>query len=191
MKQKSLIRKPFHEHLLVGSRAVARRMHETKYSLLFACILGSVIRSQANNITGLGGSTGQSLVAGMVTILGQNDANKGGDVRVAAGDSYTFGGKAILKGGEAMAGKGGDVEVDGGGGYEQFGNVFLNPDHGRVAIGNRNPQARLDVNGSIRVGEDTRSCTQDISGSIKFTNGCFQGCDGHGRVSLGGGNCAQ
>lgn len=47
---------------------------------------------------------------------------------------------------------------------------------GNVGIGTSNPQARLDVNGGIRVGDDTSNCTSINIGTIRYNNGGLQVC---------------
>ena len=56
----------------------------------------------------------------------------------------------------------------------------------KIGVGTYNPQAKLDVNGGVRVGEDNNPCTYDNRGTIRFDNGTykFQGCDGSNWVNL-------
>ena len=48
----------------------------------------------------------------------------------------------------------------------------------RVGVGTYQPKARLDVAGSIKVGNDGSTCTSDNVGTIRFVGGHFYGCDG-------------
>ena len=58
----------------------------------------------------------------------------------------------------------------------------------KVGIGTYQPQAKLDVNGSIKIGSDTTSttCTSANEGAIRYmsTTKKFQGCDGTNWVNL-------
>jgi hypothetical protein len=58
----------------------------------------------------------------------------------------------------------------------------------RVGVGTYQPQAKLDVNGSIKIGSDKTSitCTSANEGSIRYvsTTKKFQGCDGTNWVNL-------
>lgn len=52
---------------------------------------------------------------------------------------------------------------------------------GNVGIGTTNPQTRLDVNGSLRIGNDAASCTASKEGAIKYVSGAsppYKYCDG-------------
>ena len=48
----------------------------------------------------------------------------------------------------------------------------------RVGVGTYQPKARLDVAGSIKVGNDGSTCTSDNVGTIRFVAPHFYGCDG-------------
>ena len=48
----------------------------------------------------------------------------------------------------------------------------------RVGVGTYQPKARLDVAGSIKVGNDGSTCTSDNVGTIRFVGNHFYGCDG-------------
>ena len=48
----------------------------------------------------------------------------------------------------------------------------------RVGVGTYQPKARLDVAGSIKVGNDGNTCTSDNVGTIRFVAPHFYGCDG-------------
>jgi formylglycine-generating enzyme required for sulfatase activity len=47
---------------------------------------------------------------------------------------------------------------------------------GNIGIGTTTPQARLDVNGGIRVGNDTATCTSSNVGTLRYNNGGLQVC---------------
>ena len=56
----------------------------------------------------------------------------------------------------------------------------------KIGMGTYNPQAKLDVNGGVRVGEDSSACTSTNKGTIRFENltNKFQGCDGSNWINL-------
>ena len=56
----------------------------------------------------------------------------------------------------------------------------------KIGMGTYTPQAKLDVAGGVRVGEDNNPCTSTNRGTIRFDNGTnkFQGCDGSNWVNL-------
>ena len=56
----------------------------------------------------------------------------------------------------------------------------------KIGMGTYTPQAKLDVNGGVRVGQDNNPCTYDNRGTIRFENltNKFQGCDGSTWVNL-------
>ena len=56
----------------------------------------------------------------------------------------------------------------------------------KVGVGTYTPQAKLDVNGDIRVGGTTASCSTANEGAIRYESSLkkFQGCDGSNWVSL-------
>ena len=56
----------------------------------------------------------------------------------------------------------------------------------KIGMGTYKPQAKLDVNGGVRVGEDNNPCTYTNKGTIRFDNGTnkFQGCDGSNWINL-------
>ena len=56
----------------------------------------------------------------------------------------------------------------------------------KIGMGTYNPQAKLDVNGGVRVGQDNSNCTSNNAGTIRFDNvtNKFQGCDGSNWVDL-------
>ncbi|MGR9117077.1 MAG: hypothetical protein ACU85E_15050 [Gammaproteobacteria bacterium] len=54
----------------------------------------------------------------------------------------------------------------------------------RKGIGTDNPQATLDVNGGVKVGNDPGECTAEKAGTIRWTGKAFEGCDGTAWVTL-------
>ena len=56
----------------------------------------------------------------------------------------------------------------------------------KIGMGTYNPQAKLDVNGGVRVGQDSSTCSYINRGTIRFETGTnkFQGCDGSNWVNL-------
>ncbi|MFH1438221.1 MAG: hypothetical protein ABIJ56_21110 [Pseudomonadota bacterium] len=56
---------------------------------------------------------------------------------------------------------------------------------GKIGIGTTDPQATLDVRGSIRAGNDTGDCTAEKAGTIRWTGTTFEGCDGTDWRELG------
>lgn len=48
---------------------------------------------------------------------------------------------------------------------------------GNIGVGNARPQAVLDVNGAIKVGNDA-NCTPNKAGAIHWNGSAFEGCDG-------------
>ena len=55
----------------------------------------------------------------------------------------------------------------------------------KVGIGTYKPKAKLDVNGNIRVGNGTTSCSSDNEGSIRYdVSGHFYGCTASGWKQL-------
>lgn len=66
--------------------------------------------------------------------------------------------------------------------FEPFEAVKVNPI--RKGINTTDPQATLDVNGGIKIGNDTAPCTAQKAGTIRFTETVFEGCDGKAWVSL-------
>jgi len=66
------------------------------------------------------------------------------------------------------------------------GNVVLSGHGGgNVGIGTDNPQAKLDVNGGIRVGPDS-DCNSNKAGTMRYNSG-MQFCDGTDWQAIGGG----
>jgi hypothetical protein len=51
---------------------------------------------------------------------------------------------------------------------------------GNVGIGTTTPQARLDVNGGIRVGNEDTNCTSSNIGTLRYNNGGLQVCRAEG-----------
>ena len=56
----------------------------------------------------------------------------------------------------------------------------------KVGVGTYTPQAKLDINGDIRVGGTTASCSAANEGAIRYESSLkkFQGCDGSNWISL-------
>jgi len=56
----------------------------------------------------------------------------------------------------------------------------------KVGVGTYTPQAKLDINGDIRVGGTTAPCTGANEGAIRYESSLkkFQGCDGSNWISL-------
>jgi hypothetical protein len=50
--------------------------------------------------------------------------------------------------------------------------------NGQVGVGTSSPQARLDVAGGVKFGNDTDPCTTDKAGTIRWTGSRFEGCSG-------------
>ncbi|MCC9000859.1 MAG: hypothetical protein LM522_15445 [Candidatus Contendobacter sp.] len=48
----------------------------------------------------------------------------------------------------------------------------------RKGIGTADPQATLDVNGAVKLGNDKAPCTSAKAGTLRWTGKVFQGCDG-------------
>ena len=69
-------------------------------------------------------------------------------------------------------------------------NVILlgdaSPTAPKVGVGTYKPQAKLDVKGNIRVGNENNACTSANEGSIRYVSGTkkFQGCDGSNWINL-------
>ena len=68
--------------------------------------------------------------------------------------------------------------------------ILLGNNHGgdapKIGMGTYKPQAKLDVNGDIRVGNENKSCTSANEGSIRYVSASkkFQGCDGSNWINL-------
>ena len=56
----------------------------------------------------------------------------------------------------------------------------------KVGVGTYKPQAKLHVEGNIKVGNENNTCNADTEGSIRYNKPTkqFQGCDGTNWVSL-------
>ena len=52
--------------------------------------------------------------------------------------------------------------------------------NGNIGIGTTAPQARLDVNGGIRVGNEATNCTSSNIGTLRYNNGGLQVCRAEG-----------
>lgn len=62
--------------------------------------------------------------------------------------------------------------------------VLINPSGGKVGIGTTNPQSKLDVAGSVKVGTDLTSCSATISGSIRLNSNTLEYCNGTAWTAL-------
>ncbi len=58
------------------------------------------------------------------------------------------------------------------------GNIVLNPSGGNVGIGVASPLSKLDVNGSIKFGNDTSGCSPGHAGSQRYNGTAMEFCDG-------------
>lgn len=65
--------------------------------------------------------------------------------------------------------------------------VVLQPSGGNVGIGTSSPSTKLDVNGSIRLGDDTGGCSSGKAGALRYASGVVYVCNGSAWVSAGGG----
>lgn len=54
----------------------------------------------------------------------------------------------------------------------------------KVGVGVTAPAARLDVNGAVKVANDSSTCSSTNAGAIRFSSSGFQGCDGTNWVRL-------
>ena len=56
----------------------------------------------------------------------------------------------------------------------------------KVGMGTYKPQAKLHVNGSIIIANDTSTCNNDTEGAIRYNKPTkkFQGCDGTNWINL-------
>jgi len=66
--------------------------------------------------------------------------------------------------------------------FEPFETAKANPV--RKGLGTTDPQATLDVNGGVKIGNDTAPCTAQKAGTLRFTGQGFEGCNGKSWVSL-------
>ncbi|MGA1047073.1 MAG: hypothetical protein ACO3UU_03630 [Minisyncoccia bacterium] len=48
--------------------------------------------------------------------------------------------------------------------------------NGNIGIGTTTPQARLDVAGGVRIGDDTSACTSSNVGTLRYSNSALQVC---------------
>lgn len=67
-------------------------------------------------------------------------------------------------------------EICNGATYEVLESATTNPL--RKGIGTADPQATLDVNGAVKIGNDPAPCTSAKAGSLRWTGKAFEGCDG-------------
>jgi len=54
----------------------------------------------------------------------------------------------------------------------------------RKGIGTSDPQATLDINGGVKIGNDLSDCTKEKAGTIRWTGEFFEGCNGKEWISL-------
>lgn len=67
-------------------------------------------------------------------------------------------------------------EICNGATYEVLESATTNPL--RKGIGTADPQATLDVNGAVKIGNDPAPCTPAKAGTLRWTGKAFEGCDG-------------
>ena len=58
------------------------------------------------------------------------------------------------------------------------GTIVLGGSSNKVGLGTDTPQAKLDVGGGVRVGDEYGACTYNKAGTIRFDGSNFYGCDG-------------
>lgn len=150
-------------------------------------------------VAGVGGTTsgnggGISVIAGNAT-----DGNGGGIVITAGSASTTtatirHGGGISMASGQGVAnGNGGNISITSamGNGTGTNGYILLNPTTGHhVGVGTASPQVLLDVNGPIRIGTSSATCSSTIAGSMRFNTPNVEYCDGTNwtAFSTGGGS---
>ena len=57
----------------------------------------------------------------------------------------------------------------------------------KVAIGHKNPQAKLDVDGGVKIGDDNDSCNPAKAGTVRYHGGQMQYCHANNWKSMVGG----
>ena len=62
---------------------------------------------------------------------------------------------------------------------------------GDLGVGTASPLAKLDVNGTVRIGGAGASCTAQVEGALKYEGNKFYGCDGTEWVLLNGGGASS
>jgi hypothetical protein len=67
-----------------------------------------------------------------------------------------------------------------------FSNTNLAISGGNVGIGTSSPQARLDVAGGAKIGDDTGGCNSNKAGTLRYNSGKVQYCDGSTWKDFGG-----
>jgi len=92
---------------------------------------------------------------------------RGGTTKWALGGLYSVPGFHLTADGDAAA------------------NARLSVVSGGIGIGTTNPQSALDVNGSVRVANDSAACSSTKAGSIRWTGSVFEGCNGTSWVAFG------
>jgi len=64
-------------------------------------------------------------------------------------------------------------------------NTFYIDNNSRVGIGTNNPQAKLDVDGAVRITDDSDNCTGQKSGTMRYHGGRIQYCHNNVWRNLG------
>ena len=63
--------------------------------------------------------------------------------------------------------------------------LAIDPQTGNVGIGTTSSGAKLNINGGIRLANDTGACDEAKAGTIRWTGTVFQGCTGSNWTSFG------
>jgi hypothetical protein len=140
-------------------------------------------------IAGAGGTT--SGAGGSITIrAGASTDGDGGSVTLSSGTAATttattrHGGTFTITAGDAVSnGNGGSVIVNSGAGNGTgtTGNILLNStSSGNVAIGSATANAKLDVNGAVKIGTSADACSATNAGAQRYnsTENLMEYCNG-------------
>jgi hypothetical protein len=181
------------QSIWIGNQSDCARESTFVLTRFNAVVSGNVMQGAANHGICLSPSGGNNTVVGNQIIFGDIDGTFKPDVPAA---------NAVVQGVMedqklSCAGPGVRTATWGTGANHGAGNVVLSNtpasneniwntiyNNGaqdlKIGIGTPDPQARLDVNGAIRVGESVMSCTAATAGSIRFdaTSRTFFGCNG-------------